>query len=468
MLRALQPPMMLPRFMLTRLAPTLALVALGAGLFLLLAPGERAAIEAQLTGIPDSDVVAHRARQWVLGGLCLLPALAMLGYGFGNTLDRYLARLFAVAYALCFGSLFTIWLLVDLGGGLGEFVKSGHPVRTALTYYGARSPAIVVLLLPYSLLLALIYTLGKLSRDRELVAMIQSGRSMMRLLVPLILAGLWSSLLCMGFNYHWAPEAEGRRKEILDTAMGKPITAADNVLYFNPGERRLWKVGAFPKHYELGEPLRAVDVTTTRPDGGIVFRVVAGTARWRRDGGVWVFDNPALSLYPDHAAPVFEKVTGEVLQRGWPETPWQIIRPGLEAGFLGVPDLNGWIESYRRLPAEQQNRHAVAPYLTQWHYRWALPFTCLVTVLLAAPLSIHFSRRPPGSGIFLAVVLSALMMLVSSLTLSLGESAFLPPMLAAWSSNLLFALLGIYLFKRRSAGQPIYRLLFRRAAPATR
>ncbi len=448
--------------MLTRLVPTLALVALGAGLFVALAPGEQRAIEAHLTGFPDSDVTAHRARLWVMGGLCLLPALAMLGYGCGGTLDRYLTRLFAQTYALCFGSLFMIWMLVDLGGGLGDFVKSGHPVRTALAYYGARAPAIVVLLLPYSLLLSLIYTLGKISRDREIVAMIQSGRSMLRLLAPLILAGLWSSLLCMGLNYHWAPEAEGRRKEILESALGRPVTAAENVLFFNPGERRMWKVGAFPKHYEKGEPLLAVDVTTTRPDGGIVFRVVAESARWRRDGGVWVFDNPALSLYPDSAAPVFETVTGEVVQRDWPETPWQIIRPGLEAGFLGVPDLNGWIDNHRHLPPEQRNRHAAAPYLTQWHNRWALPFSCLVTVLLAAPLSVHFSRRATGGGIFLAVVLAVFMLFSSNIVLTLGEGGLLPPAVAAWAPNAAFSLLGIHLLRSRITGRPLLAPLLRR------
>lgn len=441
-----------------RILPTLALVALGVGVFLLLATGEKQSIEAQLTGFPDSDVVAHRARLWVLGGLCLLPALAMAGYGCGGTLDRYLTRQFAMAYALCCGSLFTIWLLADLGGGLGDFIKSGHPLRTALLYYGARAPAIVVLLLPYSLLLALIYTLGKMSRDREIVAMIQSGRSIVRLVAPLILAGVWSSLLCMGFNYHWAPEAEGRRKEILDRAMGKPVTAAENVLYFNASERRMWKVGAFPQHYELGEPLQAVDVTTTRSDGGIAFRLVAPSVRWLREGGVWVFDDPALSLYPAGKAPVFEQVAGVVRQAGWPETPWQIIRPGLEAGYLGVPDLNSWISNFLRQPADRRNHHAVAPYLTQWHYRWALPFTCLVTVLLAAPLSIHFSRRAPGGGIFLAVVLSVFMLFASHIVLTLGEGGLLAPAAAAWLPNVAFSLLGLHLLRCRIAGRKPFTL----------
>ena len=100
-------------------------------------------------------------------------------------------------------------------------------------------------------------------------------------------------------------------------------------------------------------------------------------------------------------------------------------------------------------------------YLTHWHYRWALPLTCLVTVLLAAPLSIHFARRGAGSGIFLAIVLSMLMLFISSITLALGEAAVVPPLLAAWLPNIVFSLLGLYLYRRRVTGRPIYQSVLR-------
>ena len=105
-----------------------------------------------------------------------------------------------------------------------------------------------------------------------------------------------------------------------------------------------------------------------------------------------------------------------------------------------------------------------APYLTQWHYRWALPFTCLVTVMLATPLAVHFSRRGPGGGILLAVVLSGLLLLVTSISMALGESGTLKPIHAAWLPNIAFAILGLYLFHRRLTGRPIY-LILRRLVP---
>ena len=406
-------------------------------------------------------MAAHLARPYVLAALCFLPALAALVYACGGTLDRHIARHFATIFFLCVASLLIIWMLIDFADNLKDFRKSSNALLTATTYYRVRSPAIVLLLLPYALLLSLIYSLGKLSRDHEIVAMIQSGRSLIRLTAPLIAAGVWCSLLCLGLNYQWAPTADGSQAEILDAARGVLITEAKHVLYNNPDEHRLWMIGAFPKNYEKGEPLLNVEVTTTSPDGILVSRLVSKRAWWDHEDKGWTFEGPVICHFAPGRVPEFEVPDPPILRHLWAETPWQLIKPGLAAQYLGIPDLNGWLRSNATRHHTPPNRNSAAPYLTQWHYRWALPFTCLVTVLLAAPLSIHFSRRGPGGNIFLAIVLSALMIFTTNVILNLGEAGFLHPALAAWLPNIVFSLLGLFLFQRRIADRPVYQSLLR-------
>jgi lipopolysaccharide export system permease protein len=85
-------------------------------------------------------------------------------------------------------------------------------------------------------------------------------------------------------------------------------------------------------------------------------------------------------------------------------------------------------------------------------------------VLLATPLGVHFSRRGAGGGVLLAVILSGLMLLLTSISVALGASGTLHPAHAAWLPNVIFTLLALYLFHRRISGQPIY-LLLRRLLP---
>lgn len=436
---------------------TLALAVLGGLACLWLVPQETQAVKQQLLGFPDSHVAAHEARPWVLAAFAFLPAVASLAYLASGTLSRYVIRQFLVIFGICLSALFLVWLLIDLSDNIGDFRESSRPLITALVFYATTCPATILLLLPYSLLLSLLYSLGKLSTHREVVAMIQSGRGVIRITLPLLVAGVFCALGGLALNFHWAPVAEGKQQAILDAARGRRVDEARQVLYRNAAEGRLWMIGAFPRSYEAGEPLHAVEVTTTDEDNQMVSRFTASRATWDRESAHWTFEEPVICRYTANEAPVFETPPGPLTVDGWTETPWQLIKPGLSAAFLGLPDLNTWLRANSRSPRFADP----APYLTHWHYRWAMPFTCVVTVLLAAPLAVHFSRRAPAGSIFIAVVLSALMMLLSNISLAFGESGIAPPIAAAWMPNIFFSLLGLYLFHRRITGRPIYQTVRR-------
>jgi lipopolysaccharide export system permease protein len=438
----------------------LVLAAAGAGLCALLVPAESAAVRQQLTGFPDSDATTHGLRPLVLAILCFLPALVSFFYALGGILDRYIAREFISIFAICLSALLLIWLIMDLSDKIGDFKDADHFAATLARFYATRSPAVLLLLMPYSLLLSLLYSLGKLSSNREIIAMVQSGRSVVRITLPLLVAGVFFSLFCLGLNYHWAPVAEGSVDQIIANASGKGPTEATNVLFLNPADRRLWKVGSFPPDYHQGGPLADVEIITTRPDHSLKSQITAGQARWDRRTRRWTFSDATRATFTPGEPPEFENLSSPLAVNGWSETPFQLIKPGLSASFLGIPGLTTWLRSNAR------NGHfaSPAPYLTQWHYRWALPFSCLVTVLLATPLAVHFARRGPGGGIFLAVVFAGLMLMVSSISVAFGESGSLRPVQAAWLPNLAFTVLGLYLFRRRITGQPIY-LVLRRFLP---
>jgi lipopolysaccharide export system permease protein len=204
-------------------------------------------------------------------------------------------------------------------------------------------------------------------------------------------------------------------------------------------------------------PLREVEITTTDEQDHIISRLSASEAAWDRQYHHWTFSNPVIGRFSQGKPPVFESPGKSLVVTDWPETPWLLIKPGLSPKYLGIPDLNTWLSAQ-----QAGNRFGeAAPYETHWHHRWALPFTCLVTVLLASPLAIHFSRRGPGGGVFLAVVLSTLLMFTGTICLAFGEAGLMPPALAAWLPNLLFGVLGLYLFHRRITGRPIYQSLRR-------
>ena len=425
-----------------------------------LVPIEQAAVAEHLLGFPDADAIAHQLRPYVLAALCFLPALGGVYYAFVRSLDRYLIRQFIATFLLCFLTLYSIWTLLDLTDNMSDFKNSENAGALMAKYYGMLFPLVFVELAPFGLLLGLLYSLGQLSRSQEIVAMIQTGRGVIRLIFPLAIVGFIASLLCLGFNYQWAPWADGYKDALIQQAQNGSTSQAQNVVYFHKPSSRIWFVGSFPYRFNQGEPLQNVVVRSFDPEGKPVMRLQAETAMWDSETRGWVFDGVEIQhlnrrLEFDGALmPEYEIPEGKVRHDDWKELPWKIIKPGLAAENLGIPDLYSWLRLNQNDDWANKRR-----YLTQWHYRWAQPGICLALVLLAAPLGIVFTRRGAAGGIALAIFLCAGMMFASTVFLSLGEAGHMPPIWAAWGTNIAASILALVLIQRRLVGRPIYQTL---------
>ena len=74
-------------------------------------------------------------------------------------------------------------------------------------YYAHQLPHFILLSMPLGLLLALLYCLSKMSRANEVISMLTAGRSVIRIIMPLLLCGLLATGLCLWLNYELAPMA---------------------------------------------------------------------------------------------------------------------------------------------------------------------------------------------------------------------------------------------------------------------
>ena len=74
-----------------------------------------------------------------------------------------------------------------------------------------------------------------------------------------------------------------------------------------------------------------------------------------------------------------------------------------------------------------------------------MPFISLIVILIGAPLAIRTERGNVMRGIGTSFVVVLLYYGINSICLALGKGGFIIPPLAAWFSNLFFALIGVYL-----------------------
>src|SRR2546423_9455500 len=105
-------------------------------------------------------------------------------------LDRYVVQQFLQAYFYCIAGFVSIWFIFDVSDNISTFLDQRISRMLILKYYLTQVPQILVILLPVALLLALLFSLGRLSRSNEIVSILTAGVSLPRVLPPWLVIGL--------------------------------------------------------------------------------------------------------------------------------------------------------------------------------------------------------------------------------------------------------------------------------------
>ncbi len=116
-------------------------------------------------------------------------------------LDRYIAANFLIGYAIAFCVLIGLWTIIDLFVNLDEFAEhidmgAWSVARHILVYYGLNMTLYFRDLAGVITVVAAAFSLGRMVRSNELVAMIASGVSAQRIVGPvlvlaLLFTGVW-------------------------------------------------------------------------------------------------------------------------------------------------------------------------------------------------------------------------------------------------------------------------------------
>jgi lipopolysaccharide export system permease protein len=369
-------------------------------------------------------------------------------------LDRYILFRVLLPFIYCVVGFVSIWLVFDLSENAPTFLENEAPLSLVAEFYILRAPEIILISLPIGILLATLFAFTQMSRRNEIISMLCAGRSVVRVLAPLLLLGLALTAIATALNYAAAPHAGAVKKEILtDLRKEGDVNrkAIRGHLFRNREDRRFWYIARLNPAIER---LASVQIMQEGPDGNLRRNYYAeqatydhATKTWRLDKGKVVDFNPM--------GDVTEQRYFEVLRlRNMSETPWRISSSVLDANFLSVPELREYITNNNHFSEAR-----LAPYHTQLAYRWALPWGCFVAVLLAGPLGIIYSRRGIMGSITMAIGLFFLLILGSSLFLALGKGDRMNADLAVWAPVVFFAAVGCYLIWMRTTHRELPSLL---------
>jgi lipopolysaccharide export system permease protein len=352
--------------------------------------------------------------------------------------------MFLQAYFYCIAAFISIWLIFDISENISTFLDDRIWLGMVLQYYLTQVPQILVILLPVSLLLALLFSLGRMSRTNEIVSMLTAGVSIPRLLLPLILMGLLTTALCGVLNYSLAPHAEYARKTYFDKNKDD-VRGFPGQIFRNRADNRTWFIQLLrPETNQLN----TLQVLQQDEKDDIVKSYFAASAVYHPENKTWEMQLARIVNYDATGNITGEEDFPSLVINDWSETPFRLASTNTRAEFLSLPELRDYLHFNSDFPPS-----LLAPFLTHFQYRLALPWTSLVVVFLAAPLAIGFRRGGVLSSVAAAIGLVFSMNFLTHLFLALGEGARIPPWAAAWTPNILFAAVGLLLLYLRATNR---------------
>lgn len=377
--------------------------------------------------------------------LFILGVVVLVAQRFMLILDDYVLRRFVSLLLLILSSFLVLTLIFNFFELLSDIVRNKASFLTIGAYLLNQIPAMLYLVTPLSVLLAVLVSFGLMQKSNEITAMKATGVSVYRTLIPIlaIATALAGGLFLL--DQWYLPYANKRVETLRNAIKGKPAQT-----YLHPskwifGENN-HKSGDTPRriyYYEFYDPERnefggfssfELDPHTFQ----ITRRLYAGRARWADTLQKWVFEKgwerqfsgDTVSSFKQFEVSTFADVT---------EPPNYFHKDVRQYSEMNYEELRNYIRDL------QQSGFDVVRLRVQLQKKVAFPLITLVMAVLALPFALSAGRRGALTGVAVALLITVGYYVTAGLFEAMGNVSQLPPLLAAWMPDIIFGLAGGYL-----------------------
>ena len=348
---------------------------------------------------------------------------------------RYITFAWLRLFSLCLGSFVAIYLVLDMMDKIPRFIRAGGAFSDILLFFVCKLPEMVGQAASFSILMTTLLTLGQLSRSSEVIAMRSCGISLLRISFPMLVLGLATSALLLFNTELVVPKSYERMDYIERVAIKKQNVNAvfkRNNIWFR-SDTMILQAQMFEPQTKV---LKGVIVWVLDASMTPLSRVDAETAEFRDNR--WNLIKPVLKDFSQGHG--FNERTAATMD----------LALTLKIDDLRVLDNNADNLSFNKLREYadnlQKGGYQAYRYLTMMHAKLAYPFSAFVMVILGVPFALRNSRSGGVAlGIGASIGIGFAYFVANAVLLSYGRSGVLPPLVAAWGANIIFALSGIWL-----------------------
>ena len=362
----------------------------------------------------------------------------MFRASFPTLLDDYVLRDFFVYLGLILATFLVLTLVFTLFELLGDILRNQTSPLVVAEYLLNVTPYLLYNVAPLIMLLAVLITFGIMQRSNEITVIKATGVSIYRVVAPVLVAAAFLAAGLFFADQFYLPHTNKRQEALHNQIKGRPPQT-----YLRPDRKWIFGRNNQIYYYQFFDPDRDqfANVTIFQLDPAsfsITRRIHAERAHWADNLNRWIYEQgwertlrgSAIADFRPYDVATFPEVS---------EPPSYFKKEVKQYSEMNYEELRRYIHDL------QQSGFDVVRLKVQLHQKISFPMITLVMAILAVPFSLSAGKKGPIGGVATAVGIAVVYIVVLRLFEGIGNVSQLPPALAAWSPDLIFALAGGYL-----------------------
>lgn len=349
-------------------------------------------------------------------------------------LDRYIIRKFLGTYFFSIILILSIAVVFDLTEKLDNFFDNDAPFKAiVLDYYLNFIPFYMNMFTPLFTFIAVIFFTSKLASNTEIIAILASGVSFRRLMMPYFLSAFVIFAISFTLGGYVIPPAIEKMLTFEDQYVKKfkKHNARNVQMEVEKG------VILYIERYEISES-RGYRFSLEKFEGKtLTSRLTAETVQWDS-----AFNWKLNTWLQRDFNGMFETVKkGETLDTVINVQPEEFFITSKESAQMTTPRLERYLERQK-----ERGVGNIQAFADEYYKRFSMPLAAFIMTLIGVSLSSRKVRGGMGLHLGIGLGLSSLYILFSTMTTTFSVSGILSPFVAVWLPNFVFIFIGIYLY----------------------
>jgi len=352
-------------------------------------------------------------------------------------ITRYFTKEFLKILGLCLSAFIALYLLVDLFERLDDIIENHTSFSHVVQYCLYQIPMIIYQVLPLGVLLCTFLTIGGFVKNNEITALKAHGISLFRVLKVFIFIAFLLSVFSLFLQEFVLPQANRQVKRIKNVYIkGKkdPTLVKKEQFWFRSRDK-ICKVGFYDFQTKT---LHHVHLFFFDAEFNLRKKIVAEKAVWKETN--WLFYNGRERRFQKNGEMVLTRF--EKRRLAFEKQPEDFEAFRKESEEMSFTEIRRYIRKTK------QEGYPTAAFEADMHAKISYSFICIIMAILGIPFSLMIGRSGGmAMGIAISLALGFVYWTFFAFCLSLGQGGELSPFVSAWSANLAFAFLGLYLFQ---------------------